>query len=140
MKKSNVFQLIVGMFLVFGLHTSALAHTALSGSSPSKDSTVSSPSVMMLTFGGDVRLLRLSVTGSAGEVDIGFTPVAAASANFHLPMPFLQAGSYVVNWTAIGADGHSVSDEFSFSVDPNAPAAVMDHSHMEHSHDDAHSH
>jgi hypothetical protein len=97
---------------------------------------------MMLTFGGEVRLVRVEVKGSAGAVDIGFTPVAAAQARFHMPMPFMAAGQYVVTWTAIGEDGHSVSDEFAFTVDPDAPAAVMDHGEA-HSHggsDEVHSH
>lgn len=137
MKKMSIFRTVVAFVMALGLQ-SAFAHTALTGSVPSKDSTVSSPSVMMLSYGGEVRLVRLTLTGSNGEVDIGFTPVATASASFHVPMPFLQAGAYVVNWTAIGDDGHSVSNQFGFTVDPNAPAAVMDHSNM--SHDDSHSH
>jgi hypothetical protein len=40
-------------------------------------------------------------------------------------MPALVAGSYRVDWTILGEDGHSVSENFTFNVDPNAPAAVM---------------
>lgn len=142
MKKLHVFQLVIAAILAFGVQMSALAHTHLDVTSPKGGETVSSPSVMMLTFGGDVRLVRVEVKGSAGTVDIGFTPVAAAQASFHMPMPFMAAGQYVVTWTAIGEDGHSVSDEFAFTVDPNAPAAVMDHGEA-HSHagsDEVHSH
>jgi hypothetical protein len=52
-------------------------------------------------------------------------------------MPVLPAGTYRVDWTILGEDGHSVSENFMFNVDPNAPAAVM----PEHGHGgDAHVH
>lgn len=141
MKKTAIWQVLATVVLALGIQTAAFAHTHLSMSSPQSDETVSSPSVLMLTYGDAVRLVRLSVTGANGAMDIGFTPVADAQARFHVPMPFMAAGDYVVNWTAIGADGHSVSNEFGFTVDPNAPAAVMNHGDMdEHSHDAAHSH
>lgn len=130
--------------LALGIQSAAFAHTHLTMTSPQNDETVSSPSVVMLTFGDAVRLLRLSVVGANGDVEIGFTPVADAMARFHVPMPAMAAGDYVVNWTAIGDDGHSVTDKFAFTVDPSAPAAVMNHGEA-HSHDagqgqDAHSH
>ena len=140
MKIRSLLHWFATLALTFGLSSLALAHTALTGSVPEKGATVSSPSVMMLTFGADVRLVKVTLTGSAGELDTGFSPVAAADAQFHVPMPFLQAGAYTVNWTAIGADGHSVSDSFGFTVDPNAPAAVMNHGAMEHAHDAGHDH
>jgi methionine-rich copper-binding protein CopC len=143
MKKIAIWQMLATVVLALGIQSAAFAHTHMSMSSPQNDETVSSPSVMMLTFGDAVRLVRVSVTGANGELDIGFTPVADAQASFHMPMPFMAAGAYVVNWTAIGADGHSASDKFGFTVDPNAPAAVMNHGDMEmedHGHDAAHSH
>lgn len=140
MKRIAIWQMFAGLVLAFGIQGAAFAHTHISMSSPQSDETVSSPSVLMLTFGDAVRLVRLSVVGANGDLDIGFTPVADAQARFHVPMPFMAAGAYVVNWTAIGADGHSVSNEFGFTVDPNAPAAVMNHGDMDdHSHDAAHS-
>lgn len=143
MKKLAIWQMLATAVLALGIQSAAFAHTHLSMSSPQSDETVSSPSVLMLTFGDAVRLVRLSVTGANGDLEIGFTPVADAQARFHVPMPFMAAGAYVVNWTAMGADGHSVSNEFGFTVDPNASAAVMNHGDMEmedHSHDASHSH
>lgn len=141
MKKIAIWQTIVGAVLALGIQSAALAHTHLTMSSPQNGEKISSPSVLMLTFGDSVRLLRLNVAGANGDLEIGFTPVADAQARFHVPMPVMAAGDYVVTWTAIGADGHSVSNEFGFTVDPNAPAAVMNHGDMDsHSHDESHTH
>lgn len=141
MKKFSLIQPVLVAVLALVFHSAAFAHSALQQSVPANGQSVSSPSVMMLSFDGAVRLVRLSVTGSNGAVDMGFVPQAAANSTFHLPMPHLMAGTYQVNWTILGADGHSVSEDFSFTVDPNAPAAVMDHSHGDdHSHDHGQSH
>lgn len=141
MKKLTLWQMFAGAVLALVMQSAALAHTHLTMTSPQSGETVSSPSVLMLAFGDAVRLLRLSVVGANGNLDIGFTPVADAQARFHVPMPAMAAGNYVVQWTAIGDDGHSVSEEFGFTVDPNAPAAVMNHGDMDdHSHDASHSH
>lgn len=128
MKKAAFFQGVIAMVLAFGLNASVFAHTHLYVTSPKDGEVVSAPTVMMLTFDGEARLLRLRVVGSAGPLDIGFTPTAAVARRFHIPMPFMAAGEYVATWTAIGEDGHSVSGEFGFTVDPSAPAAIMDHS------------
>ena len=41
----------------------------------------------------------------------------------HLNLSGMLAGNYTVNWAAIGADGHTVSNSFSFTVDPAAGSA-----------------
>ena len=81
----------------------------------------------MLTFGEDVRLVKVELVGDSGAVDAGFTPKAEAAKMFHVPVPALAAGAYRVNWSILGADGHTVSESFRFTVDPSAPAAVMNH-------------
>lgn len=137
MKKVSVLQSLIAGFLMLVVHTSAFAHSALSVSSPENGQTVSAPSVLMLGFNGDVRLVRLTMATDDGPVEIGFTPQAEAMGMFHVPMPALAAGTYRVEWTILGADGHSVSENFRFTVDPSAPAAVMNHDAMHvHMHDD----
>ena len=32
----------------------------------------------------------------------------------------MQTGQFTVEWAAIGADGHTITNTFSFTVDPNA--------------------
>ena len=123
--------LLVAALLLLVMHGTASAHSAMASSVPGNGQTVSSPDQLMLSFDGAVRLVRLTVNSDSGVVDVGFVPEAAAASMFHVPMPSLAAGAYRVNWTILGADGHSVSETFRFTVDPAAPAAAMPdlHSH-----------
>ena len=124
-KRFPLWQGLAAALLMLIMHSTAFAHSAMSSSVPANGQTVSSPEMLMLHFNGNVRLVRLTVTGDSGVVDVGFVPDAAASMMFHVAMPPMVAGAYRVNWTVIGEDGHSVSEDFRFTVDPNAPAAVM---------------
>jgi len=137
MRKISLLQAAFAFLLSLWLQSGAFAHSSASGTVPGNGQTVSSPEMLMLSFDGSVRLVRLTVSGSSGAVDVGFVPQATASASFHIPMPVLPAGTYRVDWTILGEDGHSVSENFMFNVDPHAPAAVM----PEHGHGgDAHVH
>ena len=144
MKKFGMLQGLCAAVLLIAMQGSAFAHNALTNSVPANGQTVSAPSMLMLVFNGDVRLVRTTVTGPDGALDIGFVPSVAANTMHHVPMPSLQAGAYSVEWTVLGEDGHSVTDSFGFNVDPTAPAAVMDHGAMnqgaDHGHGDSHSH
>ena len=97
-------------------HGAAFAHTSLVSSVPAADASVSTPAALTLTFGGQVSLLRLTVVGPAGEVDIGFTARTEPLAQHEVKLPPLPAGRYVVDWTIVGEDGHSISKSFSFTV------------------------
>jgi len=125
MKRTTMLQAFGTAILTLLLQAGAWGHSAMAGSVPGNGQTVSSPSMLMLSFDGSVRLVRLTVTGSSGLVDVGFVPQATASSSFHVAMPMLAADTYRVNWTILGEDGHSVSEDFRFTVDPNAPEAVM---------------
>ena len=125
MKRFTLLQGLAAALLMLVMHSAAFAHSAMSSSVPGNGQTVSTPEMLMMHFNGNVRLVRLTVTSDSGVVDVGFVPVAEASMMFHVAMPPLIAGAYRVNWTVIGEDGHSVSEDFRFTVDPNAPAAVM---------------
>jgi len=125
MKRISLLQAFGAAMLTLVLQASAWGHSAMAGSVPGNGQTVSSPSMLMMSFDGAVRLVRLTVMGSSGAVDVGFVPQATASSSFHVPVPMLAADTYRVEWTILGADGHSVSENFRFTVDPSAPAAIM---------------
>lgn len=101
-------------------------HTELEESSPAQDAVLTeSPTAVTLTYSTAVQLSlsRVSVRSAAG----GAAPVASAElAYLHedrqdvlvlaLEEP-LGRGSYVVEWTTAGPDGHALSGEFGFRVD-----------------------
>lgn len=122
---------------------SAAAHTGLKESVPADQAVVNTaPAAIQLVFTAAVSLVRVELL-HAGEhaMDIGFKPVATPTTEFSIPLPPLAPAAYTVNWSVIGADGHTVSNSFAFTVDPTAMAHAhgADHAHgTEHQHDPAH--
>lgn len=129
--KTTLFALI--MSLMAG---QAVAHSSLTASLPGNGADVVSPQQLALTFNEPVRLLRLSlVHGENHQIDFGFQAVTAAQSEFVFDLPALMVGAHTVTWTIIGSDGHTVSNSFGFTVNPQAGEAHMEnHSHDEHHH------
>lgn len=97
--------------------TQVLAHSLLQASSPMDGEVLESPQVLALEFNEPVRLLRVRLTGPGGDpVPFGFEPDQEAAASVEYDLPSLAPGEYRVEWTLIGEDGHTVSEQFSFSV------------------------
>ena len=114
------------------------AHTALKASQPAAGTVVNmAPEELKLTFTEPVRLVKVEIL-HMGEhaLETGFKPTTEAKAEFAVAMPLLSPAGYTVNWSAIGDDGHTVSNSFAFTVDPDAPASR----HDEHDHGAAHDH
>jgi len=110
---------------LLSMQNSAFAHSALAGSLPGDGQTVAAPPALLLHFDGPVSLLKLTVVGTAGEVATGFKAMAEAAPQFEIALPALADGFYTVDWSILGADGHTVSKNFSFVVDATAAAASM---------------
>ena len=104
-------------FAALILSGAALAHTPLKSSSPAADSTVTSVSAIELEFNGAVRLVRVQVNQGDVEIPTGFAASPEAAASYKIAAASLPAGQITVEWAAIGADGHTLTDEFSFTVD-----------------------
>jgi len=121
--------------------TLVLAHSALTASLPGNEAVVSSPEKLELTFNEDVRMLRLTlVHGPSHNIEFGFQPSTAAAKTFSYDLPVLMLGEHTVSWTVIGADGHTVSGDYKFSVSADgAAAATQAHDHG-HGHGSDHSH
>ncbi len=112
---------VLALMLVSSL---ALAHTGLKESTPADGTTVKMPPAAIdLVFTADVRLIKFELSSNEQVLETGFKPVADTMTRFSVATPSLTAGSYTVNWAVIGADGHTVTNSFSFSVDPAAVAA-----------------
>jgi methionine-rich copper-binding protein CopC len=63
----------------------------------------------------------LELMGVGHEMPTSFEANDEAMANFRLETPGMHPGAFTVNWAVIGADGHTVTNSYSFTVDPNAP-------------------
>lgn len=101
-------------------------HTELEESTPAPDAVLTaSPTAVTLTYTTAVQLSLSSVSVRAAMGDAA--PVAAGELSYlhedredvlvlALDEP-LGRGSYVVEWTTAGPDGHALSGEFGFRVD-----------------------
>ena len=108
-----------------------LAHEAPARSNPADGSVIpTAPAQITITFPGE-----LDATGSSIRVlDPDGKDITPGSAGLDLENPDrnmlvaplagdLPNGRYTVDWVALSlADGHKTTGDFSFTVDPNAPA------------------
>lgn len=95
------------------------AHTALKTSTPENGSTIATiPSDLDLVFNADVRLIKLELMGVGHEMPTNFEPSSEVASTYKIQTPGMHPGEFTVNWAAIGADGHTVTNSFSFVVDP----------------------
>ena len=95
------------------------AHTALKASTPKNGVTVATiPSDLDLIFNAEVRLIKLELMGVGHEMPTNFEPSSEVASTYKIQTPGMHPGEFTVNWAAIGADGHTVTNSFSFVVDP----------------------
>ncbi|GFZ81747.1 hypothetical protein GCM10011403_26490 [Pseudohongiella nitratireducens] len=119
----------------------ALAHTALSSSMPGNQSTVVAPDKLVLKFGDVVRLVDVKlVHGPRHVIDFGFQAPEVSHDEFGFALPELMMGEHTVTWTAIGPDGHTVSDSFTFTNAAEGSEEMAGMTHGGHSHNGSHSH
>jgi len=103
----------------------ANAHTGLIETTPENGAIIkSAPTEINLTFSADVRLIKLELMGAGHEMPTSFEPNANAQASYTFGTPGMHPGKFTVNWAAIGADGHTLTDSFEFEVDPTSTASV----------------
>jgi methionine-rich copper-binding protein CopC len=97
----------------------AMAHSKLENAVPAQDSTAAvSPESIEMTFNTKIESLsNFKLLNAAGEVmEKGKTAVDGMTMSAAIPTE-LPNGIYQVKWTIIGADGHSVEGDYSFTVD-----------------------
>ena len=122
-------------------HSQALAHTALKESFPADGAALAAPpESILLTFNGPVRLLRFELfCKSAGDDSpqphaTNFFPasipapehqMAVATEHVHADGSDASHGAdtaFTMHWAAMGADGHVLTGDLSFVIDPQADA------------------
>lgn len=110
---------LVFILIMLGFAGFAQAHTGLASSSPANGEVVGNPvHSLSIHFSAPVRLMVLKITDEAGtEIFVETGSASAPTAAFELPLASdLGAGSYLVDWTILGADGHLVSGDYKFGV------------------------
>ena len=106
-------------FAALTFTVAAFGHTALKDSVPAADSTVQQVSAIEVAFNGPVRLVRLQVMLGEVEIPTEFAMNPEPVAAYNIAVTDIPAGHITVEWAAIGADGHTLTDTFSFTVDPD---------------------
>lgn len=115
------------MLMMFGSATAALAHDAVTGTSPSDGATVQSlPEKIEISMsntpaviGSEVQVLDASGTNWAtGGVDV-LDKVATQHVS-----PGAPAGDYTVKWRLVSSDSHPIEGEFGFTATAAATAAT----------------
>ena len=121
----NLLKIMIKTFLCMSLALPVLvqAHTALKESTPGDGVTISTiPSNLDLVFNAEVRLIKLELMGVGHEMATNFEPSSEVASIYKIQTPGMHPGEFTVNWAAIGSDGHTVTNSFSFVVDPTAAA------------------
>lgn len=99
------------------------AHAVLLGTTPADGQVLAAqPAAVELLFNEPVRVTAVEVLDAAGmPLD---TPARPVDTTVRAELPAgLAAGTYVVNWRVVSADGHPISGAFTFSV--GAPGATV---------------
>ncbi|WP_147534319.1 copper resistance CopC family protein [Bacillus marasmi] len=115
MKKLLLFTIIFFLAFVNG----ALAHTGLKSSSPQYGEIINDElNQIRLIFETKIEQgSKLEINHSNGEpVQVDNIAITENQMVGNLSN-FLNNGNYIVNWEIIGADGHPLDGEFTFSVD-----------------------
>lgn len=115
------------------------SHVGLKQSVPAKDAMLmQSPGKLSLTFSGNVRLIKLSVSTDDKEpIEFGFKPNVDPAKTYQWSLPRLESGNYGVNWVALGKDGHKMSGQYQFmlhgqgmeTADPKKKMSHNEHQH-----------
>ena len=135
MKFFNSAVAILGLVLTF----SASAHISLKQSTPTQEAMLmQSPEQLSLTFGGEVRLAKVIIKDEKNKsINFDFKPSSTPSIDFSWSLPSLAQGTYTVKWTALGGDGHKMTDTFRFMVhksESHKMMQVQSNTHSKHNH------
>ncbi|CAM4132898.1 copper resistance protein CopC [Paenibacillus alkaliterrae] len=111
--------LLICLAMLWLVPGAAMAHSTLESAVPAQDATINaSPERIELTFNTKIeKLSNFKLLNAAGkELDTEKAIVDGATMSGAVPAT-LANGDYTVKWTIIGADGHSVEGNYSFTVD-----------------------
>lgn len=115
---------VCGLVVALSAPSAVSAHSELDASVPADGDSVTSPDHVELVFSDalDPALVRVDLTGPAGEQVATELAFADASRVAFAPVSMLSDGIWVASWSAMSPDGHVVDGVFSFTVSNLAPA------------------
>ncbi|MDV2683927.1 copper resistance protein CopC [Alkalihalophilus lindianensis] len=99
--------------------TYALAHSYVSESSPADGEVVHEAiDELQLLFNGGIEQFSTVTVTKDGEEEIRVEDILIESPSMYVALESpLEAGTYTVDWVAMGADTHQTEGSYSFSVD-----------------------
>jgi methionine-rich copper-binding protein CopC len=123
------------LLLVFALAmvpANAFAHAGVVATSPTQDQVLTSmPSTVSITFSEELLTIAnqevntLSLTAFDGPpIELSEVTISGSILSASIPSGEYAPGIYEVVYRIVSADGHKVSDSFTFSL--NVPAPVVD--------------
>ena len=118
MMKKGILTLVLFLMLMPG---AAFAHTGLESAVPADGETVTSAlDELILTFETPIEpLSEIKVVNEEdNEMELADIEIKGNTLTGKLSDP-LPNGTYTVNWTIVGEDGHTINNEYAFTV--NAP-------------------
>ncbi len=101
------------------LATGAVAHSVTDATTPENGAVVAGiPSEIRLSFTDDIRLTRVDLVHQDDEsIQLDLGDQTKFGRSFDLPVQGFGEGTYRVEWRGLGADGHVMRCEFSFTVE-----------------------
>lgn len=122
MRVTKISSAIAASLLILSSATSALAHGELVGTSPSPGETVAGVESICIDYSEAILLegSAIVLADAAGNpIGDGETWLAENSLCTNWPADALP-GEILVSYRVVGADGHNVSDEYTFTYAPEA--------------------
>ena len=113
-------KLILAAGLILAMMTLSFGHSAMKSTSPSDNEVLSAnPEMIHLTFAAPARVMKVTMTHSMA--DISHEKQLEISTRelvneLHLSPDFMGPGKYLIEWRALGEDGHVLKGEFTFKV------------------------
>lgn len=111
------------------LTTHALAHTHLAKSDPADGSVLTkAPERIALQFEHAVRVTEFTIQKGTEKSEKLLIPLPEApTEKISAVAPKLAPGAYVVNWRAVGSDGHVMSGKVRFTLSGGGAATDAGH-------------
>ncbi len=129
MQKNQLFpKWLVSLSMAFlcVFSSATFAHTSLKTSVPANGQTVTEVQHISMEFGAALQLMALVLKDATGNViPTSFARTASANTIFDAKIKApLAPAHYQVHWMGMGADGHKIDGDFSFTVDPQIPSTA----------------